>query len=150
MPERAVNMVVRADVLLVEDNDGDVYLLRQAIARLRLGANLHVVGDGEAAMRFLRREGSHSAAPRPDLVLLDLNLPMKDGREVLAEMRLDPRFRRIPVVVLTGSQAEEDIAGAYDAGANAYLIKPGDPDTLFHLVKVLEDLWFVLGRLPPR
>ncbi len=140
----------RADVLVVEDNPGDVYLLQRAFSSSRMTFNLCLVSDGEEAMAFLRREWPHSAAPRPDLVLLDLNLPKKSGREVLSELRADPLLRSLPVVVLTGSQADDDIADSYRLGANVYMTKTSNPDTLTHLVEVLEDLWFVLGRLPPK
>lgn len=142
--------VVRADVLLVEDNPGDVFLLRQALAQLNRQVTLHVTEDGEAGLAFLRKEDPYRCAPRPDFVVLDLNLPKKDGHEVLSEIKTDPRFRAIPVVILTGSEADEDIVEAYDAGANIYMIKPDNPDTLSRLVEALESIWFVLGRLPPK
>lgn len=141
----------RADILVVEDNPGDVYLLEQAFATAaRAKLRLHIVHDGEDAMAFLRREGPHDHAPRPDVVLLDLNLPRKSGREVLVDIRSSPSLRKIPVVVMTGSDADEDVAEAYDLGANVYVTKPTSPDNLTKLVTVLEDLWLVLGRLPPK
>lgn len=139
-----------ADVLLVEDNPGDVFLLKQALAYFKRDVALHVTEDGEAGLAFLRREDPYQCAPRPDFVVLDLNLPRKGGREVLSEMKSDPKLRTIPVVVLTGSESDEDIVASYDAGANIYMIKPDDPDTLRNLVEALENVWFVLGRLPPK
>lgn len=140
----------QAHVLLVEDNAADVYVTRRAFARGRSAATLHVVGDGEEAMEFLRAEGRWTAAPRPDYVLLDLNMPRKDGREVLSEVRGDPSLRRIPVVVLTSSAADTDLYEVYDLGANVVFTKPNDPDVLTRIVVALEEVWFVLGQLPPR
>jgi CheY-like chemotaxis protein len=138
----------RLNVLLVEDNPGDVFLVRLALARMGKPVTIHMAEDGEAGMAFLRGEPPYTGVPRPDFVMLDLNLPKKSGREVRAEMRSDPRFRSIPVVVMTGSGADDDVHGAYSAGANIYMIKPNDPDTLIRMVQVLEELWFVLGRIP--
>lgn len=147
-----VPKVRKADVLLVEDNHADVYVTRLAFARSRVGAVLHVVSDGDEAMDFLRRRGAwaNANAPKPDLVLLDLNLPRKNGREVLSEMRGDPDLRRIPVVVLTSSQADKDLVDVYDLGANVCITKPSDPAVLNEIVVAIEDLWFVLGQLSPR
>jgi CheY-like chemotaxis protein len=140
----------KADVLLVEDNHADVYVTRLAFSRSKVGAVLHVVSDGDEAMDFLRRRGAWAGAPKPDLVLLDLNLPRKNGREVLSEMRADPNLRRIPVVVLTSSQADKDLVDVYDLGANVCFTKPSDPAVLNEIVVAIEDLWFVLGQLSPR
>jgi len=140
----------RRHVLLVEDSKGDVLLTRLAFARGDVSALLHVVSDGEEAMEFLRGEGRWAGAPRPDMVILDLNLPRKNGREVLAEVRADPQLRRIPVVVLTSSAADTDICDVYDLGANVAITKPSDPNTLTRIVMALDDLWFVLGQLPSR
>jgi len=145
-----VPKVRKADVLLVEDNHADVYVTRLAFARSRVGAVLHIVSDGDEAMDFLRRRGAWANAPKPDLVLLDLNLPRKNGREVLSEMRGDPDLRRIPVVVLTSSQADKDLVDVYDLGANVCITKPSDPAVLNEIVVAIEDLWFVLGQLSPR
>lgn len=145
-----VPKVRKADVLLVEDNHADVYVTRLAFARSRVGTVLHVVSDGDEAMDFLRRRGAWANAPKPDLVLLDLNLPRKNGREVLSEMRGDPDLRRIPVVVLTSSQADKDLVDVYDLGANVCITKPSDPAVLNEIVVAIEDLWFVLGQLSPR
>jgi chemotaxis family two-component system response regulator Rcp1 len=137
------------EVLFVEDNPGDVRLTREALKEGKLRANLHVVGDGVEAMAFLRREGKYAAAPRPDLVLLDLNLPKKDGHEVLAEIKGDDSLRRIPVVILTTSRSEEDILKTYNLHANCYITKPVDLDQFMKVVQSIEDFWLTLVKLPP-
>jgi chemotaxis family two-component system response regulator Rcp1 len=139
------------EILLVEDSPSDVALTREAL-RLLAGADLrlHVVSDGVCAMAFLRREDAYRGAPRPDLVLLDLNMPRKDGREVLAEVKGDPDLRRIPVVVLTSSSADSDVRQAYDLHANAYVAKPTDFTQFRALLAGLVTFWFRLARLPPR
>jgi CheY-like chemotaxis protein len=137
------------EVLLVEDNPGDVRLTREALKEGKIRNNLHVAKDGVEALAFLRREGEHTDAPRPDLILLDLNLPRKDGREVLTEIKDDASLRQIPVVVLTSSQAEEDILRAYDLHANCYISKPVDLDQFIRVVKSIEDFWFTVVKLPP-
>lgn len=139
-----------AEILLVEDNAADVRLAREALADAKLINNLHVVTDGLEAMAFLRREGPFAQAVRPDLVLLDLNLPKKDGREVLAEIKGDPSLRRIPVVVLTTSRADEDILHSYDLHANAYVSKPVAFADFIAAVKTLEGFWLAVVTLPPR
>lgn len=136
------------EILLVEDNPGDVVLTREALADARVANNVTVARDGEAAMRFLRGQAEHADAPRPDLVLLDLNLPRKDGREVLEEMKADPSLRRIPVVVLTTSEAEEDILRTYDLHANSYVTKPLDIDQFLAAIRQLEGFWLEVVRLP--
>ncbi len=136
------------EILLVEDNPGDVRLTREAFKEAKVRNNLHAVGDGVEAMEFLRREGEHASAPRPDLILLDLNLPRKDGREVLAEVKEDPELRRIPVVILTTSKAEEDIARTYDLHANCYIAKPVDFDRFIDVVKKIEGFWLTVVKLP--
>ena len=136
------------EILLVEDNPGDVRLTREALREGKVRNNLYVAADGVEALRFLRREGEHADAVRPDLVLLDLNLPRKDGREVLEEVKADPSLRHIPVVVLTSSQAEQDIARAYDLHANCYVSKPVDLDQFIHVVRSIEDFWFTIVKLP--
>ena len=123
------------EILLVEDNQADVVLTREALEHSKLANQLHVVEDGVEALAFLRREGDYGAVPRPDLVLLDLNLPRKDGREVLAEIKADPDLRRIPVVILTTSSAEEDILKTYDLHANCYITKPVDLDQFLKVVQ---------------
>lgn len=139
-----------AQILLVEDNPADVVLTRAALEEAKFANDLHVVGDGEEAMRFLRREGEHANATRPDLVLLDLNLPRMDGREVLAAVKSDPDLKRIPVVVLTTSSHDEDILRAYDTHANAYITKPVDLDCFVKAAKSLQNFWIGLVHLPPR
>ena len=136
------------EILLVEDSPGDVRLTIEALRDAKVRNNLHVVGDGAEALAFLRREGAHAAAPRPDLILLDLNLPKKDGREVLSEIKDDPTLRRIPVVVLTTSQAEQDIVRTYDLHANCYIAKPVDLDQFITVVKSIEDFWLAIVKLP--
>jgi chemotaxis family two-component system response regulator Rcp1 len=136
-------------MLLVEDNPGDVRLTKETLKDAKLMVNLHVVGDGVEAMAFLRQEGKHASAPRPDLVLLDLNLPKKDGREVLAEIKQDPDLRRIPVVVLTISSAEEDILKSYNLHANAYVNKPLNLEQFAKITRAIEDFWFTVVKLPP-
>lgn len=136
------------ELLLVEDNPGDVRLTREALAEGKVLTTLHVVEDGEQALAFLRREGRFAQAPRPDLVLLDLNLPRMDGREVLERIKADPSLRQIPVVVLTSSRAEEDVARTYDLHANCFIRKPVDLDQFLHVVRSVEDFWFTVVKLP--
>ena len=137
-----------AEVLLVEDSPGDVRLTREALKEGKVRNNLSVVNDGVEAMAFLRREGQYADAPRPDIVLLDLNMPRKDGREVLAEMKGDENLKRIPVVVLTTSEAEQDILKTYDLHANCYLTKPVDLEQFISIVKSVEDFWLTIVQLP--
>ena len=136
------------EILLVEDNPGDVRLTAEALKEGKIRNHMSVVADGEEAMAFLRREGAHASAPRPDLVLLDLNLPRKDGREVLAEIKEDDALKRIPVVVLTTSKAEEDILRTYNLHANCYITKPVDLDQFITVVRTIEDFWFSVVSLP--
>ena len=136
------------EILLVEDNPGDVRLTREALRDGKVKNNLHVAVDGEEAMAFLRREGPHAGAPRPDLILLDLNLPKKNGREVLAEVKSDPALMRIPVVVLTTSHDEQDVHAAYEHHANCYITKPVDLEQFLRVVRSIEDFWFTVVRLP--
>jgi CheY-like chemotaxis protein len=138
------------EVLLVEDNPGDVRLTREALKEGKVNNNLHVAPDGVEALAFLRREGPHAGAVQPDLILLDLNLPRKGGREVLEEIKSDPALRHIPVVILTSSQAEQDIARAYDLHANCYISKPVDLDQFINVVRSIEDFWFTVVKLPTR
>jgi CheY-like chemotaxis protein len=137
------------EVLLVEDNPGDVRLTREALRDGKVSNNLSIAPDGVEALRFLRREGPYADAPRPDVVLLDLNLPKKDGRQVLQEMKADPALRTIPVVILTSSDAERDISGAYELQANCYITKPVDLDQFITVVRSIEDFWFSIVKLPP-
>ena len=137
------------EVLLVEDNPGDVRLTREALRDGKVSNHLSVVTDGVEALKFLRRQEPYADAPRPDVVLLDLNLPKKDGREVLREIKGDPALRTIPVVILTSSEAERDISGAYALQANCYITKPVDLDQFITVVKSIEDFWFSVVKLPP-
>lgn len=138
------------DVLLVEDSPGDARLTREAFKESKVFVALHEVGDGEQAMAFLRREGEYADAPTPDLILLDLNLPRMDGREVLAAIKSDDALRMIPVVVLTVSNAEQDILRAYDLNANSYITKPIDLDEFVRVVKSIENFWLTVVKLPPK
>lgn len=138
------------EILMVEDNPADVRLTKEAFADAKVLNNMSVVYDGEEAMEFLCRRGMFADAPRPDLILLDLNLPKKDGREVLAEIKEDPDLRRIPVVVLTTSEDERDILGAYDLHVNAYVKKPVDLDQFMKIVEAVEDFWLSVVKLPPK
>ena len=138
------------EILLVEDNPGDVRLTQEVLKEGKLLTNLTVARDGVEAMAILRREQPHANAARPDLILLDLNLPRKDGREVLAEIRADANLRRIPVVVLTTSAAERDVLQAYDLNANCYVTKPVDLDQFVGIVQSIEDFWLTIVRLPPK
>lgn len=137
------------EILLVEDNPGDVRLTIEALREAKVHNHLSVARDGLEAMAFLRRQGAFAQAPRPDLILLDLNLPRKDGREVLTEIKADLTFRRIPVVILTTSQAEEDIIKAYNLNANCYISKPVDLDQFVKVVKSIENFWLEIVKLPP-
>jgi CheY-like chemotaxis protein len=136
------------EVLLVEDDPGDVLLIREAFEYNKVHNNLHVASDGEQALAFLRKEGEHAGAARPDLVLLDLNLPRKDGREVLAEVKQDPELRTIPIVVLTTSEAEEDVLKSYQLHANAYVTKPVDFERFVSIVRQIDDFFVSVVRLP--
>jgi CheY-like chemotaxis protein len=138
------------EVLLVEDDEGDVVMTREALDEGKVVNRLHVAPDGVAAIEFLRREGPHADAPRPDLILLDLNLPRRDGRQVLAEVKADEDLRRIPVVVLTTSEAEEDIVRSYDLHANAYITKPVDFERFVQVVQQIDEFFISVVRLPQR
>ncbi|MEI8202714.1 MAG: response regulator [Bacteroidota bacterium] len=137
------------EILMVDDNRGDIRLAMEAIKDAKVTNNIHVVYDGIEAMAFLRKEGIYAEMPRPDIILLDLNMPRKDGREVLEEIKTDPELKRIPVVILTVSQAEEDIIKSYDLHANCYISKPVDLDQFVKIVKSLENFWFTIVKLPP-
>jgi two-component system response regulator len=139
-----------SEILLVEDSPSDAALTRKALARGRVVNRLHHVRDGVECMQFLRREGQFGAAPRPDLILLDLNMPRKDGREVLREVKADEDLARIPVVVLTTSGEEADIIAAYDAHTNAYIVKPVDLKKFFDVVTQIDQFWFQIVKLPAR
>ncbi len=137
------------EILLVEDNPGDVRLTIEVLKDAKVRNTMSTVNDGAAALAYLRREGDYSDAPRPDLILLDLNLPKKDGREVLAEIKADPTLRRIPVVVLTVSKDEEDILKAYDLYANCYITKPIDLDQFINVIRTIKEFWLTIVKLPP-
>ena len=136
------------EILLVEDNLGDARLAAEALKENKVRNNLYHVEDGVEAMRFLHRQENYADVPLPDLVLLDLNLPRKDGREVLAEIKEDPELRLVPVVVLTTSEAERDLVKTYDLHANAYVVKPIDLDRFIEVVRSIKDFWFSTAKLP--
>ncbi|MFI6095361.1 response regulator [Lentzea sp. NPDC051213] len=145
MSESALNVI---DVLLVEDDPGDALMTQEAFDHHKIRNTLHVVKDGVEALEFLRREGQYENAPRPGLILLDLNLPRKDGREVLSEVKADAELRSIPVVVLTTSEAEEDILRSYSLHANAYVTKPVDFDRFIEVVRQIDDFFVTVVKLP--
>jgi chemotaxis family two-component system response regulator Rcp1 len=138
------------EILLVEDNPADVRLTREAFKKSKIQSNLHVVKDGVEAMDFLQKQDGYLDAARPDLILLDLNLPRKNGREVLAEIKADPELKRIPVVVLTTSRADKDILASYNLNANCYICKPADIDQFFEAIRVTEQFWLTTATRPPR
>ena len=138
------------EILLVEDNPADVRLTQEALKEGRVLNRLHVVNDGEAAMDFLRHKGPFANSPSPDVILLDLNLPRKDGREVLQDVKNDPQLRRIPVIVLTTSDAETDILKTYDLHANCYVTKPVDLDHFLSVMQSIQDFWLSIVKLPPK
>lgn len=137
------------EILLVEDNPGDQDLTRNALQRAKVRNTLHVVEDGEEAMEFLHQEGEYANAPRPDVILLDLNLPRMDGREVLEEIKKDPKLMDIPVVVLTTSSAEQDIIRSYRLHANCYITKPVDLEQFIEVVRSIQNFWLTVVKLPP-
>ncbi len=137
-------------ILLVEDNPGDVRLTREALKDMKMNNELFVVADGVEALSFLRQESPYEDMPRPDIILLDLNLPRKDGREVLADIKADDRLKRIPVVVLTTSDDDRDIMTSYDLHANCYITKPVDIRRFIEIVKNIENFWFSIVKLPPK
>jgi CheY-like chemotaxis protein len=136
------------DVLLVEDNPGDADLTRENLEAAKVHINLHLAVDGVEALRFLRHEGEHADKPQPDLILLDLNLPRKDGRETLREIRADSKLRLIPTIVLTSSAAERDVVASYELGANAYVTKPVNLAGFAEIVRAIEGFWFTVVKLP--
>ena len=144
-----ITAIMPIEVLLVEDNPGDVQLTRIALEDSKISIHLNVVEDGVEAMAFLRKKEKYAKVLHPDIILLDLNLPKKDGREVLAEIKGDENLKRIPVVVLTTSQAEEDILKAYNLAANCYITKPVDFDQFVKIVQSIENFWFAIVKLPP-
>jgi chemotaxis family two-component system response regulator Rcp1 len=138
------------DILIVEDNEGDVHLTREALRKAKVQNRVHVASDGVEAMEFLRRQGPHANAPRPDLILLDLNLPNMDGREVLDELKRDEALKTIPVVVVTSSAAEQDIVRTYSLSANCYVTKPVDLNQFLHVIGSVSDFWLQIVKLPPK
>jgi CheY-like chemotaxis protein len=138
------------EILLVEDDEGDVLLTTEALEASKITNNMHVARNGEEALRFLRKEGEYADAVRPDIVLLDLNLPRVDGREVLAQIKADEDLRRIPIVVLTTSEAEEDVLRSYNLHANAYVTKPVDFERFLKVVQSIDEFFVTVVRLPPR
>ena len=144
----ASNTAEQIQILLVEDNEGDVGLVEEVFHEAKIRNKLNVAEDGEEAMLFLHKEGKFSNVPRPDIILLDLNLPRKDGREVLKEIKEDDDLKRIPVVILTTSKAEEDIIKSYNLHANSYITKPVDFNQFIRLIKSIEDFWLDIVKLP--
>ena len=136
------------EILLVEDNEGDVFLTKKAFEKAKILNNITVASDGEEALEILRKQNQHASAARPDIVLLDINLPKKNGKEVLAEIKEDANLRRIPVVVLTSSKAEQDIVKTYDLHASSYIVKPIDITQFQNVVNAIEDFWFSVVILP--
>ena len=136
------------EILMVEDNPGDVRLTQEALRDAKVNVNMSVMMDGISALAFLNREGSYANAPEPDLILLDLNLPLKSGFEILTEIKQNERLRQIPVVILTSSQAERDIVKSYNLHANAYVSKPVDLDQFINVIQAIEDFWFEIVKLP--
>ena len=137
------------EVLLIEDNPGDVRLTKEALKEGKIINNLHVTEDGVEALAYLRKQGKFKNEPLPDLILLDLNLPRKDGRELLVEIKEDQHFKHIPVVILTTSKAETDIIKSYESHANCYITKPVDMNQFIQIVKSIEHFWFYIVKLPP-
>ncbi len=138
------------DILIVEDNPGDARLIREVLNTNKISNSLYIVNDGVEAMSFLKNEGRYEGVPKPDLIILDLNLPKKDGREVLAEIKADESLRHIPVVIMTISQAEEDILKSYKLHANCYITKSIDLNEFIKVIKSIEDFWFSVVKLPPK
>lgn len=151
-PNQEVNIMVseRIDILLVEDSPADVRLMREAFKEGKLYNEVYVVGNGVEALAFLRKEGKYADSPRPDLILLDLNLPKKDGREVLAEVKADPDLKCIPVVILTTSELEQDILNSYNDHANCYINKPVGLEQFLQVVKYVEGFWLTIVKLPKK
>jgi len=143
-----VKSIALINILLVDDSEDDVEFTLRALEKTKLANSVSVVSDGIEAMEFLRKEGQYASKPTPSLILLDLNMPRKDGREVLVELKADPQLRKIPVVILTTSQAEEDIVSSYELHANCFVSKPVDLDGLIKVVQRIDDFWFGVVKLP--
>lgn len=142
------NNIKSVEILLVEDNEGDVFLTKKAFEKAKIANNIHVAIDGEIAMEMLHKKGEHTDMPKPDIVLLDINLPKKDGKQVLAEMKEDEELRRIPVVILTSSKAEQDVVKTYDLHASSYIVKPINLEKFHDIVTAIENFWFSVVVLP--
>lgn len=138
------------EILLVEDSEPDILLTEEAFSEARVQNRLHVVRDGEEALQFLRREGEYAAAPRPDMILMDINMPRKNGLEVLEEVKADPTLRSIPVLILTTSQAEDDVRRSYSGHASGYVVKPVGFENFLQAIRAFEDFWLTFVRFPPR
>lgn len=138
------------EILLVEDNPGDARLTQEAFRDVEAKINLHLVQDGAEALAYIRKEGKYADVPRPDIILLDLNLPVKDGREVLAEIKEDPGIKSIPVIILTTSKADEDILKTYNLHANCYITKPVDLEKFFTVIRIFKNFWLTFVQLPPK
>jgi len=145
-----MNAISPIEILMVEDNPGDVRLTREALKESKVLNHLNIVDNGEAALDYLARRGQYANAVRPDVILLDLNLPRKDGRDVLAVIKNDHELKRIPVVILTTSHAEEDVLKAYNLSANCYITKPVDFQQFIRVVRTIEEFWFAIVTLPPK
>lgn len=140
--------VKQIEILLIEDNEGDIFLTQKAFKSAKIANNLHIARDGEVALEMLRKQGNYSDVITPDIVLLDINLPKKDGKQVLQEIKADEILRRIPVVILTSSKAEQDVLKTYDLQANSYILKPIDLDKFQEIVQAIENFWFSVVVLP--
>jgi two-component system, chemotaxis family, response regulator Rcp1 len=143
-------IIAPIDILIIEDNEGDARLIKEVLSDGKVANLLHNVKDGVQAMEFLRKKGAYANVVLPDLIILDLNLPKKDGREVLSEIKNDPELKKIPVVIMTTSQAEEDILKSYNLHANCYITKPIDLNQFIKVVKSIEEFWFTIVKLPPK
>ncbi len=143
-------IITPIDILIIEDNEGDARLIKEVLSDGKVSNLLHNVKDGVQAMDFLKKRGAYANASVPDLIILDLNLPRKDGREVLSEIKTDPELKKIPVVIMTTSQAEEDILKSYNLHANCYITKPIDLNQFIKVVKSIEEFWFSIVKLPPK
>lgn len=143
-----MNNIEPISILLVEDNPGDIYLTREAFRESKFDNSLHVVKNGVECMEFLKRQGKYSEAEMPDVIILDLNLPKKNGHEVLAEVKRDDHLKYIPIIVLTSSQNEKDIKSSYELCANCYITKPVDYDEFIHIIRAIENFWFAIVKLP--
>lgn len=144
----SIEKAKQVEILLVEDNEGDVFLTKKAFAQAKIANNIHVAIDGEIAMNMLHKKDNFFHLPTPDIVLLDINLPKKNGKQVLAEMKEDEALKRIPVVILTSSKAEEDVVKSYDLYANSYVVKPINLEKFYEVVRAIEDFWFSVVVLP--